>query len=324
MKILAIVPLVAGRLREPDRLFLRDAESIVTPVDEFTIAVIGAAATAEAKSIVGSATVLLAAAGRELVENDPRILAAIAETKPDAIVIPASDRARQVLPGIAHALGLRLVLGVGSIARVGDELTARRHWARGTAAATIAVPPRSIVTVLERFGAEEGRPGKRTTKVLSGDFDSIEAHGAPEAGQLPALRLADRVVGIGRGLGDVAQLKHVAALQDALGAGLAASRQAIEEKFASGPDKVGETGAIIAPELYIALGISGANQHMSGIVDARRILAVNSSSRAAIIPLADATVVADVREFLPALTTTLLALRSGEPVVASAPANKRR
>jgi electron transfer flavoprotein alpha subunit len=226
---------------------------------------------------------------------------------------PSSTFGKDLLPRVAA------LLGVGQVSDVLAVLSPhrfRRPKYAGNAVVTVEADPQRLVVATVRLasyrGVEEGPPApitKRTLEVALPAHTRFVARRA-SGGERPDLMTAQRVVSGGRALGSADGFKLVAALADVLGAALGASRAAVDSGFVANDLQVGQTGKIIAPELYVAVGISGAIQHLTGIKDARTIVAINKDPDAPIFEVADIGLVADLFKAVPELIGALEAKRA--------------
>jgi electron transfer flavoprotein alpha subunit len=226
---------------------------------------------------------------------------------------PSSTFGKDLLPRVAA------LLGVGQVSDVLAVLSPhrfRRPVHAGNAVVTVEADPQRLVVATVRLasyrGVEEGPPApitKRTLDVTLPGHTRFVGRRA-SGGERPDLMTAPRVVSGGRALGSADGFKLVAELADVLGAALGASRAAVDSGFVANDLQVGQTGKIIAPELYVAVGISGAIQHLTGIKDARTIVAINKDPDAPIFEVADVGLVADLFNAVPELIGALKAKRA--------------
>jgi electron transfer flavoprotein alpha subunit len=191
----------------------------------------------------------------------------------------------------------------------------RRPIYAGNAILTVEAPGMATLFATVRIasfdavGPRGGSPASiNAAGVAAPEVNHTRFIGLASAGSdRPDLQSARRVVSGGRALGSAESFQLIYQLADALGAAVGASRAAVDAGYAPNDLQVGQTGKIIAPELYLALGISGAIQHMTGIKDARTIVAINKDADAAIFEAADIGLVGDLFEVVPALLAALKA-----------------
>lgn len=271
-----------------------------------------ASITGAARIIAGVGKVLVSAA----VGADTR-LSAIAAPRIAAlardythVLAPASTFGKDLLPRVAAVLG---VGQISDIMAVEGPYRFKRPMYAGNVVVTVeAGAARPVVgTVRAASFAPAGAQAPAPVEAAATD---VAAPGHTRFVELRAgdraradLATAARVVAGGRGLGSAEGFAMVEELASTLGAAVGASRAAVDAGFAPNELQVGQTGKIIAPDLYIALGISGAIQHLTGIKDARTIVAINKDASAPIFEIADVGLVADVFEAVPELIRALKA-----------------
>jgi electron transfer flavoprotein alpha subunit len=217
---------------------------------------------------------------------------------------PSTTFGKDLMPRVAALLG---VGQVSDLMSVESPTRFRRPVYANNAIATVEVAPgqRIVATVrTASFQAASGggsaaiEPAQVEVQIPS--YTRFVSRSDAKADR-PDLQSASRVVAGGRALGSAENFNRLYELADALGAAVGASRAAVDAGYAPNELQVGQTGRIIAPELYLALGISGAIQHLTGIKDARTIVAVNKDSEAPIFEVADVGLVGDLFQIMPEL-----------------------
>jgi electron transfer flavoprotein alpha subunit len=268
-----------------------------------------AAAEAAAK-IAGVAKVLLADAPQleaGLAENVEATVLAIARNYTH-ILAPATASGKNVTPRIAATLD---VAQISDITAVDSPDTFERPIYAGNAIATVqSVDPVKVITVrTTAFDAVAAEGGNATVEKIEAAADSgLSQFVSREVTKLdrPELTSAKIIVSGGRGLGNGENYtKVLEPLADKLNAALGASRAAVDAGFVPNDYQVGQTGKIVAPQLYIAVGISGAIQHLAGMKDSKVIVAINKDEEAPIFSVADYGLVGDLFTVVPELAGAL-------------------
>ncbi|RWR43752.1 electron transfer flavoprotein subunit alpha/FixB family protein, partial [Sinirhodobacter ferrireducens] len=286
-------------------------------------------ATAKALSAakkLGPVTVLLAGAGvdaapfagldgvaKVLVAEDAAYAHGLAEPLADLvvslaggvthIVAPSTAAAKNALPRIAALLD---VMVLSDVIGVVDADTFERPIYAGNAIQTVKSSDKVKVmtvrtTAFEAAGA--GAPAPVVAAAAAGDKGlSAWVEDKVATSDRPELTSAKIVVSGGRGVGSEENFAIIEALADKLGAAVGASRAAVDSGFAPNDWQVGQTGKVVAPELYIACGISGAIQHLAGMKDSKIIVAINKDEEAPIFQVADFGLVADLFQAVPEMT----------------------
>jgi len=221
---------------------------------------------------------------------------------------PSTTFGKDLMPCVAALLG---VAQVSDVMAVEGSHTFKRPIYAGNAIITVEAPTDHAVVATVRTASwpEAARGGSAAVENTSVDA-ALPAHTryvglAAGKSDRPDLQSARRVVSGGRGVGSAENFKVIYALADKLGAAVGASRAAVDAGYVPNELQVGQTGKIIAPELYIAVGISGAIQHLTGIKDAGTIVAINKDGDAPIFEIADIGLVGDLFQLLPELQAAL-------------------
>jgi electron transfer flavoprotein alpha subunit len=226
------------------------------------------------------------------------------------VLAPSSTFGKDVAPRVAALLGVGQISDV--LAVLGPHRF-KRHIYAGNAVVTVDADPARCTVATVRLASYSGVASGPPAPIARRALDlALPTHTRfvglrSERGARPDLQTASRVVAGGRALGSAQGFELIGALADALGAAVGASRAAVDSGYVANDLQVGQTGKIIAPELYVAVGISGAIQHLTGIKDARTIVAINKDPDAPIFEIADIALVADLFKAIPELIEALRA-----------------
>ena len=264
----------------------------------------------EAAKIAGVTKVHVAddaAYANQLGENVAPLIASLADHH-DAFVFPATSNGKNIAPRVAALLD---VMQISDILSVESADTFTRPIYAGNAIATVqSSDAKKVITVRgTAFAKAETTGGSAAIEAVSGSGDAgISSFIGSEIAkqERPELTSAKIIVSGGRALKDSATFNEVILpLADKLGAGVGASRAAVDAGYVPNDYQVGQTGKIVAPEVYIAVGISGAIQHLAGMKDSKVIVAINKDEDAPIFQVADIGLVADLFNAVPELVSKL-------------------
>ncbi len=287
------------------------AVTAAAQLGDVTVLCAGASAAAAgdaAAKIDGVAKVLVAedaSLGHRLAEPTAALIVSLAGDY-SHIAAPATTDAKNVMPRVAALLDVMVISDASGVV---DADTFERPIYAGNAIQTVkSVDATKVITFRTSTFDAAGDGGSASVETVGaadnpGLSEWVEDKVA--ASDRPELTSAGIVVSGGRGVGSEADFALIEALADKLGAAVGASRAAVDSGFAPNDWQVGQTGKVVAPDLYIAVGISGAIQHLAGMKDSKVVVAINKDDEAPIFQVADFGLVADLFDAVPALTEAL-------------------
>ncbi|MFZ4076420.1 MAG: electron transfer flavoprotein subunit alpha/FixB family protein [Legionellaceae bacterium] len=264
----------------------------------------------EASMLAGVEEVLWADApeyAHFLAENTAQLIASLADPF-EVILAPSSTYGKNIVPRVAALLDVPQISDVTACV---DTQTFEHPIYAGNALQTVRyLEGKKIITVrVTAFDAvtEQQAPVeiKRLTEVFKAAHTRFIERRSEASSSRPELTQAKRIVSGGRGLQEASHFKLIEDLADVLGAAVGASRAAVDAGFVTNDHQVGQTGKIVAPTLYVAVGISGAIQHLAGMKDSKVIVAINKDEDAPIFQVADYGLVGDLFVLVPQLIEQL-------------------
>ncbi|AXI45083.1 electron transfer flavoprotein subunit alpha [Sulfitobacter sp. SK012] len=267
-----------------------------------------AAAGEAAATIDGVAKVLVAedaSLGHRMAESTAALIVSLAGDY-DHIVAPATTDAKNVMPRVAALLDVQIISDASGVV---DADTFERPIYAGNAVQTVkSKDAKKVITFRVSTFDAAGTGGSAPVETIGAVADpglSEWVEDKVAASDRPELTSAGVVVSGGRGVGSEDDFALIEKLADKLGAAVGASRAAVDSGYAPNDWQVGQTGKVVAPDLYVAVGISGAIQHLAGMKDSKIIVAINKDEEAPIFQVADYGLVADLFEAVPDLIEKL-------------------
>ncbi|ARO55351.1 electron transfer flavoprotein, NAD/FAD-binding domain and ETFP adenine nucleotide-binding domain-like [Methylorubrum extorquens] len=307
MTTLLYVEHANGQIKDGTLKALTAAKELGAPIHALVLGTGSKAAAEAAAKFDGIEKVLNAEDGaydHDLAEPTAALIAAIAEPY-DAIVAAATTTGKNTLPRVAALLD---VAQISDIIKVISPDTFERPIYAGNAIQTVQAGAGKRVITVRTAAFKPAEPGSASAAIEAVSAAAPDALGAAYKSEeiaksdRPELASAKFIVSGGRSLGSAEKFKElIEPLADALGAAVGASRAAVDAGYAPNDWQVGQTGKVVAPDLYVAVGISGAIQHLAGMKDSKVIVAVNKDEDAPIFQVADYGLVGDLFQVVPDL-----------------------
>jgi electron transfer flavoprotein alpha subunit len=315
MSILVFIEQRDGRVRAISREALGEATRLAAALGGPVVGVCPAAADPGLAALgeAGAERVLLAVhpafAAYDAAGYARAVAAAAATLQPAVVLFGASTMGRDLAPRVAARLGVGLATDCIALAVEGGRLVASRPVFAGKALQSVAFPKAPALATLRPKAFAPAAPGGRNAAVepVAVEFDAASSRAkvlrvaAAGTGKVD-LTEAEVIVSGGRGMKGPEHFRLLEDLAARLGASVGASRAVVDAGWRAHSEQVGQTGKTVSPKLYVAVGISGAIQHLAGMTSSRCIVAINKDPEAPIFKVADYGIVGDLFEVLPALT----------------------
>ena len=285
------------------------AQAIGGDIDILVIGSDCQGAAEQAAQVAGISKVLVAdnaAYGHQLAENVAPLIAEVGAGY-SHVLATATTTAKNILPRDAALMDVQAISEISAV--VSADTFKRPIYAGNVIATVQSSDAIKVLTVRgTAFDAAPAEGGSATIEAIASAHDAGKSEFKGEEvakSDRPELTAAKIVVSGGRGMGNGDNFSMIYSIADKLGAGVGASRAAVDAGFVPNDMQVGQTGKIVAPDLYVAVGISGAIQHLAGMKDSKVIVAINKDEEAPIFSVADYGLVADLFAALPELDSAL-------------------
>ncbi|MCO5086468.1 MAG: electron transfer flavoprotein subunit alpha/FixB family protein [Methylobacteriaceae bacterium] len=309
MATLLLAEVHGGKLNDATAKAMTAAVALGAPVHILVAGQGADAAAADAAKLAGVEKVLLAddaAYGHQMAEPTAALIVGLASGY-DAIVAPATVSAKNIMPRVAALLD---VMQVSEITAVVAPDTYERPIYAGNAIQTVqSKDAKKVITVRTASFKATDEGGSAAVEKIATAADPGVSSFVSEAlakSDRPELASAKIIVSGGRAMQSAENFKkYIEPVADRLGAAVGASRAAVDAGYAPNDWQVGQTGKVVAPDLYVAVGISGAIQHLAGMKDSKVIVAINKDEEAPIFQVADYGLVADLFQAIPELEQEL-------------------